>query len=204
MLAGTLVVAGSAGIVGVQALAPSNSGVLQQAHAVSKAAKNKKAHIVFKKKARSLGKTYQNVQYKFVDLTGDGIHEMLVDGRSGQGGGHIFYVYTYKSGKAKRILKDGQYGMAFIKSYRKTKAFVMYCTGHGHEHYDYFAMKNGRYKRIAKRWRSGVNGGSVGSGAWSYSNGKSKAYTKATFNKKVKKLTKGKTKKVSAFGWTGV
>lgn len=167
-------------------------------HAASLSAKNQKAHTVYLKKLRKLGKN--GASYKFVDLTGDGLHEALAEYDPGNmGSGRYFEIYTYKKGKAVRILKFAEYGLTKVMSYPKTKAVVIYCSGHGGEHYEYFRYKGGKYSYVAGKGRSTMKSSS----SWNYyrSNNNYTSYSQNTFLTKVKKLTVGKKKTYSVWGW---
>lgn len=169
-------------------------------HAASLSSKNQIAHTAYLKKLSKLGKN--GASYKFVDLTEDGIHEALAEYSPGNmGSGRYFEIYTYKKGKAVRILKFEEYGLTKVISYPKTKAVVIYCTGHGGEHYEYFQYKNGKYSYVAGKARSTMKSSS----SWNYYRkpgiNNYTSYSKNTFSSKVKKLTVGKKKNYSVWGW---
>ena len=76
------------------------------AEAASKAATNSKADALYKEKVQEMKADVKSIWYKFTDITGDGIHEAIIIGKTISGSGNLWKVYTYKSGAAK-IVFDG-------------------------------------------------------------------------------------------------
>ena len=156
-------------------------------YAASKTATNKAAVAKYEKKARELARKESAegiiLFKKYVDITGDGIKEAIFYfHEKNAGSSYLLKIYTYKSGKLKGLLNDGQYGLYDLYFYKKSKSFIVHGLGHGSEWYDYFKMKNGKFTRVAARSRR-VNGRTWGK--WIYSS-KYKSKTKGI--KKGKKL----------------
>lgn len=165
--------------------------------AASVKAKNAKAHKAYKKKMSSIAKASMDCSYKYVDITGDGIHEALVSANVGRD----FYIFTYKGGKAKKILTGGDYGLSKITIYKGSKGIITYGGGHGGETYSYYKKKGSSYKKVASRSRQSVNGGGMSNGPWYYYNGKSGSINKAAFNKNIKGISKGKKSTINTINW---
>ena len=96
MLSGALAASGA---VAVQALAPGGEGLVPRAHAASKAAKNKRAHAACMDELELLcaESEQRTASYKFMDLTGDGVHEMMVECSDEV---PATAVYTFSAGEA--------------------------------------------------------------------------------------------------------
>ena len=172
------------------------------AQAASVKTQNKKADRLYEKKLTSLRKTTSYVTCKWVDLTGDGVHEgiYLYQGRVG-GTTEKIDIYTCKSGKLKRILAEEKYGTSKMIVYRKSGSLVIYNAGHGGETYTYYTLKKGVYKLLAFRSRTAVAGGSESNGAWKYYNAKAAAITKAKFNKAISGAVKGSKTTLKVSNW---
>ena len=178
-------------------------GFVFQANQVNAASKNKKAHKAFRKKIESIKTECISYNYKFVNVTGDSTHEMLITYYSGlHGSGTDFRIYAYKNKKAKCIHKEVSYGLSKITVYKKAKSMVLYYAGHGGETYSYLKMKNGKFKSIASKSRISENGGGEYNGPWQYSVYKGSP-TKKNYKKLTKKLKKGKKKIISTNNWQG-
>ena len=106
-----------------------------KSQAASLTARNNKAHRVLKKKYNSIYRKHMDITYKYYDVTGDGIHELLMDcyPSSSGGSGHVIYIFQAKGSKAKCILKTTEYGLERISFYKKSKSLVMSMYGHGGE-----------------------------------------------------------------------
>lgn len=159
---------------------------------------NKKADQKFNSKMKSIRKNSQfSIRYKYVDITGDGIHEALVEYKPKTQGdsSQKFDVYTYKSGKVKRILTTTEYGLSKCTYYRQAGSLIVYGAGNGREWYRYYKLQsNGKYKYITQKTRTAIAGGSVSNGPWQYYKGGS-TLTKITakkFNNLNAGLKKGK------------
>ena len=173
------------------------------ATAESKTAKNKAAHALYTAIVQKLCGEGGDVAYKYADVTGDGVDELLVEHHPmGNGSGREFEIHTYKSGSTKQILSHGEYGLEKVTRYSKTKALVLYCAGHGSEAYIYFKYKNGKYSLVASKAREAKAGGSSRNGPWSYGNSSGKSIKKADFTKKTNSLLKGSKKIWKKSTWT--
>ena len=161
--------------------------------AATKASMNKKAKTAFAKK---LGNSEGLEVLKYADVTGDGIVEALLECHpEGYGSGRTFGIYQYSGGKVKKILYTEEYGLSHLYYYKKSKSLILYGSGHGGEWYSYFTMKNGKYKYLAERARTSVNGGGMENGPWNYYS-KTKDLTKSGFNRLIKNVKKGKYKSI--------
>ena len=169
--------------------------------AASKAKKNQAAVALYEKKA---GKIVNLEARKYVDITGDGVKEAIFYYHpKNSGSGRKLVIYTYKKGKIKKILSDGNYGLIKLIVYKKSKSFIAYGAGHGNEWYRYFKMKNGKYKEAAMKARTDP---AFRKSAWyrtkitnSPYKGSRKELTVAEFNAAVKGIKKGKKKTVKMF-----
>lgn len=157
------------------------------------ASKNEKAHAVYDKK---LSKLTNLEGYRYADVTGDKVDEALVQTHEGGGSGRVFRIYTYKNGKAKKILETAEYGLETITFYKKSKGLILYGAGHGGEWYEYYKLKNGKFKYLAGKSRVAEAGGGMYNGPWNYYK-KTKTITKKQFKKRVNGVKKGKKKKVT-------
>lgn len=158
------------------------------------ASTNSKADAAYKKEVKKIAKTVKSTWYKFTDITGDGVHEAIIFGKENYGSGNIWKIYTYKNSKAKLIFDGGEYGLDKIGVYKKTNSLYYHRAGHGFESYVYMQLKNGKYEVVCAKSRS-QNGGS-----WGYNDNKS-SISKSTYNSLVKKLAKGKEKKLYPLKW---
>lgn len=174
--------------------------------AASLASKNKTAHKVLRKKYDKIYRKHMDISYKYFDVTGDGVHELLMDcyPTSGGGSGHAFYIFQAKNGKVKCILKTVEYGLERIAYYKKSKSLTMSMYGHGGESHTYYRFKSGKYKCSASKSRQSVKGGNMENGPWYYYNGSGKSISKSSFNKKTAGMKKGKARSTKATGWTYV
>lgn len=166
--------------------------------AASKATKNKKATALYEKKAASISSKSMLESKKYVDLTGDGIKEAIFYYHPrNTGSGRKFVIYTYKKGKIKKILNDGNYGLENLIVYKKSKSFIAHGAGHGGEWYRYYKLSGGKYKKVATKRRVSVYGGSFKNGPWSYFKGADWTDTnKSEFNTIIKSIKKGKKKNI--------
>ena len=177
------------------------AGTSVQAASVAKT--NKKADKAFDAKLAALRtESAFPLSYAYVDLTGDGIHEALVEHRpSGIGGsGSTFAVFAYEKGAVKQLLSIDEYGLTKCTYYTKTKTLIAYGAGHGGEWYRAYQLKSNKYKAIAQKTRTAKAGGAAENGPWKYTKGKSETQTtKSKYTSLMEKLKKGKKKTVSSF-----
>lgn len=187
------------------AFAPSSQATVLGTTIAQAASSDGQAKAAYKKRLKKVIKNDKygdGAYYKFADVYGSSTVEMLSVTREVGGSGSMLRIYTYKSGKVKLIGKIGFYGDQSYAFYKKSKGFVMYCAGHGGEHYDYYKMSNGKYKLIARRARVSKAGGSTYTAPWTYYTANSEI-TKASFNKRIKSITKGtKTKLAPSWKWS--
>lgn len=100
------------------------SGLAGRAYAASVQAKNAKAHAAYGKKLAKLAKENGSIvglEYMCVDITGDGVDDMLVQWWPA--------IYTYKGGKVKRVYNGFRGGLAFTKVYKSKKVVVTNASG---------------------------------------------------------------------------
>ena len=165
------------------------------AQAASAVKVNRKADAKFNSKVQTIRKNSQfMVQYKYVDVTGDGIHEAVVEYKPKNMGGSAQKcdVYAYKNGKVKRILSTEEYGLTKCIFYKKSGSLIFYGSGHGGEWYSYYKLKsNGTYKYVAERSRQALAGGGMWDGPWQYYSA-DKKITVSKFNSLTRKLQAGK------------
>ena len=173
---------------------------------VKAASTNKKADAAFNTKLKALRGSSQSVYYGYVDITGDGIHEALVEYKpfSIGGSGQQFDVYAYKDGSVKRILSTQEYGLSKVIYYKSVGSLILYGSGHGGQWYSYYKLKsNGKYGFKVQRARTAIAGGSATNGPWSYyKNGTGASVTpisEKSFEKAVAKLETGKKKSFKAW-----
>lgn len=170
------------------------------AYAQSMPSKVKKAYV---NKAKSLAKQVRSrtTNYKFVDVYGSSLQEMLCVTKDSSGSGSTLYIYTYANGKAKQLLKTGIYGDNWYKFYKKSNSFVLYRSGHGGEAYLYYRIKGGKYVSTVSKGRFMGASGSYGS--WSYFDSvANRSITKTAYAKQAKKHAVGTAKKVSgSYKW---
>lgn len=111
-------------------------------------AKNKKAHKAYQKQLKKDKKKYcsgkEKLKYAYKDLNGDGVDELITE----PGFGYLSQIiYTYKSGKVKKVVEAGQ--GEFTKYYKKSKV-LLYYGGHGdYESDEYYKFNGNKYKRVA-------------------------------------------------------
>lgn len=174
---------------------------------VKAASTNKKADAAFNTKLKALrGSSQSALSYGYVDITGDGIHEALVEYKpfSLSGSGRQFDVYAYKNGSVKRILTIQEYGLSKVIYYKSVGSLILYGSGHGGQWYSYYKLKsNGKYGFKLQRARTAIAGGSSANGSWSYyKNGTGSSVTpisEKSFKKAVAKLETGKKKSFKAW-----
>ena len=171
--------------------------------AASVAATNKKADKAFDARIASLRADSDfPLRYAYVDLTGDKIHEALVEyrPRSNKGSDDTFSVFAYQKGAVKQILSIREYGLTKCTYYTKTKSLILYGTGRGGEWHRYFQINGTRYKDIVQRIRKSTAGGGTEYGPWQYTMGKNKTkITKAKFISLRKPLLKGTKRTLSSW-----
>ena len=174
--------------------------------AASLKSKNKNAQEILQKKYTDLYNNSSGISYKYMDVTGDGVHELLASYfPSSEGSGGNMYgldIFQVKKGKIKCILRTDSYGLAKITFYKSSKSLVMSQYGHGGESYSYFKFKSGKYKSVASKARQSTKGGSVENGPWYYYGSSQKTISKSSFNKKIKGMVKGKAKTTKLDKWS--
>lgn len=186
-----VLVVGGAGVAVPAQLAGIGVAESAQSAYASTPTQNDKAAQAYAKQARKVEKMGRWLESsKLRDLTGDGIDEAIFTYKLYEGSGRGFLIYTYKSGKVKRLLKTSEYGMYKIVSYKKTKSFITYESGHGGETRTVYRLKSGKFRPVVLKARS-----LFPKRAWNYyrytSGTKTSATRKATYTKLVKKLRKG-------------
>lgn len=161
--------------------------------------KNAKAHKAYEKQIRKDQRKYcpgEYLKYAYKDLNGDGINELITY----PGFGYCMEIlYTYKNGKAKKLISVGQ--GEFEKYYKKKKVL---CYGGGHmDHYyqEYYKFEGSKLIKKAYLEESvELIGDEPVSEVRYYVNGK--RTTKQKYKSYVKKLTKGdKAKRFSKLNW---
>ena len=168
--------------------APSPSKAPSLSAAATKAQKNKTAHKAYKKKLRKLASevSYITPQYKFIDVTGDGVHEMFVAWWP--------EVYTFQNGKVKR-LNRGEVGSDNYKVIASKRVVVRLSADHmGAASLMYYKWNGKKLVHRVTVYTPTRDGRNMGAEPyyWVKGHGKvSKSYAK----KQVKKLTGGKTPK---------
>ena len=167
--------------------------------------KNKKAHKVLQTKYTSLYNNSSGISYKYMDVTGDGVHELLASyfpsSKSSGGSMYGLDIFQVKNGKIKCILRTDSYGLAKISYYKSSKSLIMNQLGHGGESYSCFKFRNGKFKSIASKARQSIKGGSVENGPWYYYGSSQNTISKSSFNKKIKGMIKGKAKITKPDKW---
>lgn len=111
---------------------------------------NKAAHAQYEKKLKSLAKKSRYVYYKYVDLTGDGVHELYVKCRSGKAKGvgkADYYVYTIQYGKPKSILHLTDH-MEPVSYYKSQHVIICHYTNPFSYYSQFYQLKNGKFKRV--------------------------------------------------------
>lgn len=159
---------------------------------------------LYKKKISSLKNKSSYVSYKFTDIDGDGMQEMMIENHPGdKGSARHFQIYTCKKGKLVRTLSIMEYGLDCVTIYKKAKSMVVYYVGHGHVSYEYFKKKSGKYKLIASRGRMAIAGGNPTNGQWYYYS-KSGEIKKKAFSKLIKGMQSGEKKSYPVSKWKTV
>lgn len=152
---------------------------------------NSKANAKYSKKLKSLldSGNYRGIEYKFVDITGDGINEalfLLAPKKSGST--VVFRIFDYDSatGKIKRILNcRGKY-LKKLLVYKSNKTFILEYSGKGAKEYDYYSMKKGVYVLDAYKLRP------ASSNVWQYYNKNGKQISESSFNTLINGVKYGK------------
>ena len=168
--------------------------------AASKAETNRVADALYMDKVQEMKSNVQSIWYKFTDITGDGIHEAMIFGKTIGGSGSLWKIYTYKAGTAKIVFDGSEYGLDKLVVYKRTKSFYYHREGHGWEATFFYQLKNGRYKEVARKTRNNNDKGLKG-GGWGYKDSK-KRISKVAYNKLIKKYKKGKATKMNTSKWT--
>ena len=109
----------------------------------------------------------KDVYYAYIDIYGSKLDELVCVSRGG-GSARILRIYTFASGKVKKMLDTSMYGDNWYEFYKSCNSFVMYCSGHGGEMYRYFQVSGGTYKEVAYMSRQSTAGGGSYDGPWGY------------------------------------
>lgn len=170
---------------------------LKNAHAASTASKNKVAHKLYSAKKKRIKARHGYLRYKYYDITGDGVDEMLVlypRGRSAEG----FAVYTTKGNKLTKMVEQyaGFYGYGNITCYRKTGTIICEGIGSGSEWYHAYKMKRSKLVCVATKARS-----SAGRNKWVYTSGKENRITKSKYDSIMKSVKKGRKRIIKYSTW---
>lgn len=164
-----------------------SSDAVLSIQATSKAQKNAKAHAAYYKKLSAMQKKGMLIQglpnYCFVDLTGDGVDEMIVQWWPS--------IYTYRSGKAVQV-HDGEVGSSsYAKLYKTKKVFVHVMPDHmGSSSKSYYKWNGKKFVHVATTYKPSTLGKQQGAKAYYWVKGKGKV-SKKRATSYVKKLTKG-------------
>ena len=153
----------------------------------SKATKNKKAHTAYYKRLKKLEKDGLFLSsiggYQFVDLTGDGIDEMIVSWWPS--------VYTYKGGKAMRVDNADVGSSYYVKLYPSRKVFVRTMPDHmGSASKNYYKWNGKKFVKVASTYQPSQSGKKQGAKPFYWVKGKGKV-SKSMGKAYVKKITKG-------------
>lgn len=158
---------------------------MKTARADSASAVNRRALTAYQKKYNTLRRQSRYIANRHLDVTGDGVQELLVERLPGGGSGYILEIYTYKNGTVRQILAHSEYGLEKIVIYKKTGTLVFYGAGHrGVSWARYFRLRSGKYRLTAEKH----NGG----GSWKYFVNDRKA-SKSNYNNTTTSLKKGKS-----------
>ena len=155
--------------------------------ATTRARKNNKAHATYYKQLSAMQKKGMIIQgvpnYCFVDLTGDGVDEMIVQWWPS--------IYTYRSRKAVCV-HDGEIGSSsYAKLYRTKKVFVHVSPDHmGSSYKSYYKWNGKKFVTVATTYTPSTLGKQQGAKAYHWIKGKGKV-SKKRVKAYIKKLTKG-------------
>ena len=152
---------------------------------------NSRANAKYSKKVKSLldSGNYRTVEYKFTDITGDGINEaLLLLSPKNAGSTVVFRIFDYDTatGRIKRILNyRGKY-LEKLLVYKTNKTLILEYSGKGAKEYDYFSMKKGVYVLDAYKLRP------ASSSVWQFYNKDGKRISESDFKKLIKGVKYGK------------
>ena len=152
---------------------------------------NARANAKYSKKVKSLldSGNYRTVEYKFTDITGDGINEallLLTPKKSGSTVVFRIFDYNTATGKIKRILNcRGKY-LEKLLVYKSNKTLILEYSGKGAKEYDYYSMKKGAYVLDAYKLRP------ASSSVWQFYNKDGKRISESDFKKLIKGVKYGK------------
>ena len=151
--------------------------------ATSKATINKRAHAAYFKKLDALkrdGKFMEGGSYRFVDLTNDGIDEMIVAWWPS--------VYTYRSGKVVRVHNAQMGSEGYTKYYRTRKVLIHTTPDHmGAASVEYLKWNGKKFVVVATRYTPTKSGRQMGAKPYYWTKSKGKV-SKAVCQKQIKKL----------------
>jgi hypothetical protein len=176
----------------------------QTASAQAKAAYRKEVKRLAQANPKSSGRRY--ARYKYLDVYGSSVEELLVMTPARSGSGIYIRIYTYSGGKVKLLLMDN-FGSkspdVWHHFYKSSNGFVMCRRGWGMENYYYYKMVGSRYKMVLSRGRRSISGGSSSNGPWGYTDSSQvRNISKAEFDARAKQITRGPVRKlVSSSRW---
>ena len=156
------------------------------------------AEKAYMKKINALGEECGSpVEYKFVDITGDNVPEVLTKYiKKNRRHGNLD-VYTYKKGKIKRILHIQNDNLK-IYLYRKTKTLLVYDSYHDYRDCSFYQYSNKKMRLKAKKCTN-----TAGETLNWYENQNGRHISKKKYNRIVKKLKKGNRKNLDYRNWSG-
>jgi hypothetical protein len=167
------------------------STVAVRVDAASVISVNTKANAKYVKKVKSLinSGNYKNIEYKFTDITGDGINEALIllsPKKSGSTVTFRIFDYNTETGKIKRILNyRGKY-LKKLLVYKSNKTLILEYSGKNAKEYNYFTMKKGVYVLDAYKLRP------ASSILWQYYDKNNKRITETAFKNLINGVKYGK------------
>ena len=123
----------------LQAAGAAEGPLVGKAYASTASAENAKAHKAYKKKLAKLSKENGGIptRYRFIDLTGDGVDEMMVAWWPS--------AYTYRGGKVVRVYSGSRGGLDVTRAYKAKKVFVANSSGA----YTYYKWNGKKFVAVA-------------------------------------------------------
>lgn len=163
---------------------------------LSVSARNTNAHKEYAYLKEKLKEEHGSFAYIVLDITGDGVDEMLVQ-YSRERVYMDFAVYTYSDKKVKKILSEyaGYGGYVTLTCYKKTCTIICEGYGHGNRWFDTYSRKKDKLVRAATK------GGNYSTNyEWVYTNG-DKSISEKKYNSILKPLRKGNKKVITYDKW---